>query len=176
MRSFATRGQGYQWQAGPRLGPGSERATIFEPQLEIDARQGDRLKHRFWVPVDVITAASPDAIDQTPASVDVVSGASHHNVAGTIDWAATYKANPMSDVTIVGGLHLEEPFRSWHGGLGTSRAFAGCDTGLFPQFLEIGDWFDRLDITAHRHRRAHRSSKTAKVGETQRLTPTNVGH
>src|SRR5258708_30312521 len=98
--SFDQRGHGYQSQAGPRLGPGSERTTILEPQLEIDATQGDRLKHRFWVPVDVITAASPDAIDQTPASVDVVSRASHHNLAGTTDWAATYKANPRSHRTI----------------------------------------------------------------------------
>jgi hypothetical protein len=174
ITSFDQMGRGYQSKAGPLLGPGNERATILEPQLEIVATQGDRLTHRLWVPVDVVSAASPDAIDNTPESADVVSSASRTNVAGTIDWAATYRADPNSDVTLDGGLHLEEPFRSWHGGLGATRAFADGDTVLSATVLEVFDWFDRFDITGHRHGRADRSSTTVSVGATQVLTPTTI--
>jgi uncharacterized protein DUF3570 len=174
ITSFNQFGYGYQSQAGPVLGPGSERAMILEPQLEIVASQGDRVRHVLTVPIDVISAASPDAIDQTPASADVVSSASRRNIAGTIDWAATYRLDGESDFSINGGLHLEEPFRSWHGGLGTTYALADGATVLSARFLEVFDWFDRFDITGHRHGRADRSSTTGSVGLTQILTSTTV--
>jgi hypothetical protein len=174
ITSYNQFGLGYQSQAGPVLGPGSERATILEPQLEIVAAQGNRLRHVVTVPVDVVSAASPDAIDNTPASADVVSSASRRNVAGTIDWAATYRLSNESDFTMNGGLHLEEPLRSWHGGLGATHAFADGDTVLAVRAQEVFDWFDRFDITGHRHGRTDRSSTTFSVGITQILTPTTV--
>jgi hypothetical protein len=174
ITSFDQYGHGYQSQAGPTLGPGSERTTILEPQIQVVASQGDRLTHVLTVPIDVITAASPDAIDNGPQSADVVSSASRHNVAGTIDWAATYRVDPASNVSMTSGLHLEEPFRSWHGGVGGSRSLAGGDTVVAASVLEVFDWFDRFDITGHRHGRAERSSTTASVGITQILTPTTV--
>jgi len=174
ITSFNQFGYGYQSQAGPVRGPGSERATILEPQLEIALSQGDRLRHVLTVPIDVISAASPDAIDNTPASADVVSSASRRNIAGTIDWAATYRLSNESDVSMNGGLHLEEPFRSWHGGLGTTYALADGDTVLSARALEVFDWFDRFDITGHRHGRADRSSTTVSLGLTQIVTPTAV--
>jgi hypothetical protein len=174
ITSFDQYGYGYQSQAGPTLGPGSERTTILEPQVQVVASQGDRLTHVLTVPVDIITAASPDAIDNGPKSVDVVSSASRHNVAGTIDWAATYRADPASYLSMTSGTHLEEPFRSWHGGMGGSRAFAGGDTVIGASVLEVLDWFDRFDITGHRHGRAERSSTTASIGITQVVTATTV--
>ena len=174
ITSFNQFGYGYQSQAGPVLGPGSERADILEPQLEIVASQGSRLTHVLTIPVDVVSAASPDAIDRTPASADVVSSASRRNIAGTIDWTATYRLNDDSDFSMNGGLHLEEPLRSWHGGAGATRAFADGDTVLAVRALEVFDWFDRFDITGHRHGRADRSSTTFSVGITQILTPTTV--
>ncbi len=174
ITSFDQYGHGYQSQAGPAFGPGSERTTILEPQVQVVASQGPRLTHVLTVPIDVITAASPDAIDNGPTSVDVVSSASRHNVAGTIDWSATYRADPASYVSMSSGLHLEEPFRSWHGGLGGSYALAGGDTVVAGSVLEVFDWFDRFDITGHRHGRTERSSTTASVGVTQIVTPTTV--
>lgn len=174
ITSFDQYGYGYQSQAGPMLGPGSERTTILEPQVQIVASQGPRLTHVLTVPIDVITAASPDAIDNGPKSVDVVSSASRHNVAGTLDWAATYRAGPASYLSMTSGMHLESPFRSWHGGLGGSYALAGGDTVIATSVIEVFDWFDRFDITGHRHGRAQRSSTTASVGITQIVTPTTV--
>lgn len=167
ITSFDQFGYGYQAQGGPLLGPGSERLTVLEPQLEIVASQGDRLRHRLWVPVDFVTNASADAID-------VVSNASRHVQAGTLDWSSTYRLDGTSDVTTTGGLHLEEPFRSWNSGIGASRSFADGDTVLSGSLLEVLDWFDRFDIHGGRHGRTDRSSTTASIGVTQIVTPETV--
>jgi Protein of unknown function (DUF3570) len=174
ITSFNQYGHGYQSKAGPILGPGLERATILEPIMQVVASQGDRLRHVFTVPVDVVTAASPDAIDNGPDSVDVVSSASRHNIAATFDWTATYRVDPSSDLSMRSGLHVEEPFRSWHGGLGASRSLAGGDTLIAAGAIEVFDWFDRFDIGGHRHGRTDRSTTTASFGLTQILTPTTV--
>ncbi|MDP9000844.1 MAG: DUF3570 domain-containing protein [Myxococcota bacterium] len=174
ITSFDQYGHGYQSQAGPIRGPGSERTTVLEPQLQVVVSQGDNLRHVLTVPVDIITAASPDAIDNGPSSIDVVSGASRHNVAGTVDWAATYRTSSESDLSMNGGLHLEEPLRSWHGGLSTSRSFADGDTVVVARAIEVFDWFDRFDIAGHRHGRADRTSTTGSIAMTQIVTPTTV--
>ncbi len=170
ITAFDQYGHGYQSQAGPVLGPGSERATILEPQLQVVATQGDRLTHVITVPIDVVTAASPNSI--SPKSVDVLSGASRHVVSGTLDWGTTYRTDSASDLSMMSGLHLEEPFRSWHGGLGGSHSFAGGDTVVSANVIEVFDWFDRFDIMGNRHGRAERSSTTASIGVTQIVTPT----
>jgi hypothetical protein len=170
VTSFDQYGHGYQAQGGATpLAPGSERATIFEPQVAIDASQGARIKHRVVVPVDVVTNASADAID-------VVSNASRHVEAGSIDWSTTYRTDADSDATLISGLHLENPYRSWHGGLGASRGFADGDTVVSASVLEVFDWFDRFNIHGGRFGRANRSSTTASAGVTQILTPSTMVH
>jgi hypothetical protein len=170
LTSFNQYGNGYQAQGGPTpSSPGSERATIFEPQVEVDATQGPRLSHRFWVPVDVVTNASADAID-------VVTSASKHVESGSIDWAAKYKIDQDSDVSIRSGIHLENPFRSWTAGLAWSRALADGDTVVSASFLEVFDWFDRFDIHGGRHGRTDRTSTTVSAGVTQILTPTTLAN
>jgi hypothetical protein len=168
ITSFDQFGHGYQAQGGPTpVSSGSERATIFEPTVAIDASQGDRVRHRVVVPIDVVTNASADAID-------VVTSASRHVEAGSIDWATTYRVDPESDATLVSGLHLENPFRSWHAGLGGSRAFADGDTVVSAGVLEVFDWFDRFNIHGGRFGRTDRSSTTASVGVTQILTASTI--
>jgi hypothetical protein len=170
ITSFSQYGAGYQAQGGPTpSSPGSERATILEPQLEVDATQGSRFTHRFWVPVDVVTNASADAID-------VMTGASRHVESGAIDWAGKYKLNADSDVTIRSGIHLENPFRSWTGGMAFSRSLAEGDTVVSASFLEVLDWFDRFNIHGARMGRTDRASTTVSAGVTQILTPTTVAN
>ena len=170
VTSYNQYGSGYQAQGGPTSSsPGSERATILEPQVEVDATQGPRLSHKFWVPVDVVTNASADAID-------VMSSASRHVESGAIDWAAKYKLDADSDVTVRSGIHLENPFRSWTAGLAWSRALADGDTVVSASSLEVFDWFDRFDIHGGRHGRADRTSTTFSAGVTQVLTPTTVAN
>jgi hypothetical protein len=174
--AFDQYGHGYQSQAGPVLGPGSERATISEGQAEVIMKQGDRWTHRVWVPVDVVSAASPDAIDNGPRSADVVSSASHQVTGGTFDWTATYKVDRATDLSARNALHLEQPFRSWNTGLTATRSFADECTVLSAGVIGLLDWFDRFDVTGHRHGETSRSGTTGSVSLTQVLTPTTVAN
>jgi len=136
VTAFEQHGYGYQSQAGPLLGPGSEYLTVLEPQVEVVATQGDRLRHRLYVPLDIVTAASPDAVDKHRDKVDAISSASRQNYAGTLDWTATYKLDAATDASMRAGLHLEEPFRSWHAGLSASHAYADGATVLSGTLLQ----------------------------------------
>jgi len=176
VSSYEQDGHGYQSQAGPLLGPGSERMTVLQTQLEAIFKHGDRLTHRLWIPLDIITAASPNAMDRSPASADVVSEASRQNEAGTIDWTTTYKADAQTSLFVRDGFHLEEDFRSWHAGLGMIRSFADDNATLSTSVNAIFDWFDRFDVTGHRHGRTSRSSTNGNVGFSQILTPTTVAY
>lgn len=173
ITGFDQFGAGYQSKAGPIAGPGSERLTVFEPQVEIVATQGDRVTHRVWVPIDIVTAASPHSFQPTP---DVVSGASRKLEGGTLQWTTAYKVDHDQQVALTSGLHLENPFRSWNAGLSASRAFADQNTVISGSVVGILDWFDRFFITGERDGRTERSTTLASVGVTQVLTPTTVAH
>ncbi|HEY1696640.1 MAG TPA: DUF3570 domain-containing protein [Polyangiaceae bacterium] len=163
-------GHGFQAQGGPTaMSPGSERLTVFEPQAEFVMSQGDRITHRLWLPADVVTNASPDAID-------VMSSASRHVEAGSIDWTTTYRANRELELAMRNGVHLENPFRSWASGLGVRRSFADDGTVVAGSVLEVFDWFDRFQIDGHRVDHTDRSGTTGSVSLTQILTPTTVAN
>jgi Protein of unknown function (DUF3570) len=166
-------GTGYQSKSGPILGPGSEHLTVFEPQAEIIATQGDRITHRIWVPVDVITEASVSSI---PKVVDVVSGASRETGSGAIQWSTTLQLDRVSTVTSTTGVHLEPPFRSWNGGIGTTRAFADQNTVVSGSVVGILDWFDRFYVNGDHNGRAERSTTLGSAGLTQILSPTTVAN
>jgi hypothetical protein len=165
-------GRGYQSKAGPIFGPGDERVAVLEPQGEIIATQGDRITHRVWVPIDVVSAASPVSYPK----VDVMSGASRKLEAGTLQWTTTYKTRPGSDIAVTSGLHLENPFRSWNSGLHVDHALADQNTVISGAVAGILDWFDRFTLTGARNGRAERSSTMGSVGLTQVLTPTTLAH
>jgi hypothetical protein len=174
VAGFDQYGRGYQSQAGPVLGPGSERATILGTQTEIVATQGDRLTHRLWIPVDVVTAASPAAIDRSFPTADFISGASRKVVSGTLDWTVSYRADPVTVLSMRNALHLEEPLRSWSNGLAARRSFADENTVVSANVIESFDWFDHFDIYGHRHGHTNRTGTTGSVGVTQVLTPTTL--
>jgi len=168
VTGFDQFGHGFQAQGGPTpISPGSERLTVFEPQGEIVATQGDRLTHRVWIPVDVVTNASPDAID-------VLSSASRHVEAGAIDWTTTYRATKTTDLSMRNGLHLENPFRSWDSGMAIRRSYADDATVVSAGALAVFDWFDHFDIHGNRHKHTDRNGTTGSMGLTQVLTPTTV--
>jgi hypothetical protein len=173
VTAYDQHGQGYQSKAGPLSGPGSERLTVFEPQVEIVATQGDRLTHRIWIPLDVISAASPHALQSTP---DVVSGASRHTESGTLEWTTDYKASRDVHWDVTNGLHLENPFRSWNTGVSVSQALADQNTVVSAGVIAIFDWFDRFFIDGLRNGRAERSSTLLSAGLSQVLSPTTVAN
>jgi Protein of unknown function (DUF3570) len=167
-------GLGYQSAAGPAGQPGSERATIEQPQAEVIARIGDRVTQRIWVPLDVITAASPDhsrygiAVDAAPP--DAVTTASRVNVAGSFDALTTYRWDSATDVYFGSGIHLEEPFQSWTFGLGVTRSFAQDNTVVNASVNQLVDWFDRFDLEGGRHGRANRSTSNLNLAMAQVLS------
>lgn len=170
VSGFDQFGHGYQAQGGPTpTSPGSERLTVFEPQAEAVISQGDRITHRLWIPVDVVTNASPDAID-------VMSSASRHVEGGTIAWSTTYRASRNLELSMLNGVHLENPFRSWSSGLGARQSFADEATVVAGSVLEVFDWFDRFDITGSRHGHTDRNGTTGSISLTQVLTPTTVAN
>jgi hypothetical protein len=174
ITSFYQDGHGYQSQAGPTpLSAGSERTLILEPQAEIVVTQGTRFTHRLWVPLDVITAASPDALDKT--RVDTISQASRKNDAGTLALSSTLHER-HTDLTLDEGFHLEFPFRSWHAGFTVSRSLADDNATLTAGVSQIVDWFDHFDIQGHRQGRSTRTTTNGTVGLTQLLSPTTVAH
>ena len=170
VTAFDQFGNGFQAQGGPNLlGPGPERAVVFEPELEVVMTQGDRITHRLFVPVDVVSSASPDAID-------VMTAASRHVEGGAIDWTTAYKASPVLEVSMRNALRLEEPFRSWHSGVGVKRSFADEATVVSASVLDVFDWFDRFNIHGQRNGHADRNGTTGSVSLTQVLTPTTVAN
>jgi Protein of unknown function (DUF3570) len=168
VTGFDQFGHGYQAQGGPTpTSPGSERLTVFEPQAEVVFTQGNRLTHRLWIPVDVVTNASPDA-------VDVVSSASRHVEGGSIDWTTTYRADRAVELSMRSGVHLENPFRSWDSGMAVRRSYADDATVVSAGALAVFDWFDHFDIQGHRTGHTDRNGTTGTVSLTQVLTPTTV--
>jgi hypothetical protein len=168
VTGFDQFGHGYQAQGGPTpLSPGSERLTVFEPQVELVFTQGDRLTHRVWIPVDVVTNASPDAID-------VLTSASRHLEAGSIDWTTTYRAGKSVEVSMRSGVHLENPFRAWDSGMAIRQSYADDATVVSVSALEVFDWFDHFDIHGARSGHTDRNGTTGSVGLSQVLTPTTV--
>jgi hypothetical protein len=166
---FDQDGYGYQSQAGPVLGPGSEAAAIEEPQAEVVVSQGARITHRIWVPVDVVTSASPD-------SIDVISTASRTNPAGSLDFTTSYRYSQSTDLHVRAGVHVEAPFRSFNMGLGWTRRLADDNAVISASVNQVVDWFDGFDIHGVRLARVGRSTSNANVGLTQLLSPTTVAH
>jgi hypothetical protein len=164
---YSQMGHGYQSQAGGP--PGSEELTVEQPQVEVVAHQGDRITHRIWVPIDIITAASPDALD-------AVSTASRTNEAGSVELASTWQATRATAATLHGGFHLEEPYRSWDLGLAIAHSFADDNAVIAAGVNQYFDWFDTYDIHGTRLLRAGRSSTNLNLGITQLLSATTVGH
>ncbi len=173
---FAQNGLGWQSQAGAPMGPGSEEATVEQAQVEVVARQG-RLTHRLWVPLDVITAASPDAIDgDFPKGVDTVSSASRQNEAGSVELVTSYQADRRTEAFVRAGFHLEEMYRSWSLGTGGSRSLADDNAVVAASINQVYDWFDTFLINGTRVGHANRSSTNANLALTQLLSPTTVAH
>ena len=175
---YDQRGVGYQSAAGPVGSPGSEALTVEQPQAEVVARVGERITERVWVPIDVVTAASPDhsrqgrPIDSPPP--DAVTTASRVNVAGSFDSLTTYRVDRETDLAFRTAFHIEEPFESWTFGLGVTRSFAEENTVVGASVNEVVDWFDRFAIDGSRHGRGNRSTSNLNLTLTQVLSSSTV--
>ena len=172
---FEQMGLGYQSQDGPARGPGSESLTVEQPQLEIVAKQGKRTTHRLWIPLDVVTAASPDAVDRLHG-VDTISHASRINEGGSVDLTTQYRADRETSLFLRGNYHMEEQFRSWALGAGMARSLAEDNAVVVASVYQVYDWFDSFLTNGLRVGHASRSTSNGNLGLTQLLSPTTVAH
>jgi Protein of unknown function (DUF3570) len=175
---FAQTGLGYQSAAGPKGQPGSEWLRVEQPQAEVTATLGERVTERVWVPVDVVTAASPDhsRFGKPYDAVDAVTTASRTTPSATLDTATSYRVDRTTDVFFRGAFHIEEPFESWILGVGATKSFAEDNTVVGASLNQILDWFDHFDLDGNRHGRATRTTTNVNVDLTQVLSPTTIAN
>jgi hypothetical protein len=175
---YDQKGIGYQSSAGPVGQPGSEQETVEQPQAEVVARVGERVTERLWVPIDVITAASPDhSVFGKPVGTeppDAITTASRRNVAGSFDTLTTYRWDRATDLSFRAAFHIEEPFESWSYGVGLTHSFAEENTVVATSLNQIVDWFDKFAINGKRLGRVNRSTTNLNASVTQVLSPYTV--
>jgi hypothetical protein len=174
VSAYEQDGRGYQSQAGPLQGPGSEKLQVLQVQGEFVMHQGDRLTHRVWVPVDVVTSASANALDRYYAKPDIVSTASAQNMAQEVQYELTDRADANTTWTGGVGFHHEEPFLSWLYSLEYRRSFAEDNATLSVAANQVLDWFDAFALGGARRGRASRASSNLNVGLSQLLSPTTL--
>lgn len=162
------RGRGYQSQAGEPGEPGDERLEVIQPMGMVRLRQSEKIEHQIVFPVDVVSAASPDALD-------AVSHASATSEAGSIDITSSYAQNDDTVISMRYGLHWEEPQIALFGGLGASFEFAEDNATLSVNGLAIVDMFDHLTRFGQEIGVRSKGAYNANVALSQVLSPTTVG-
>lgn len=165
---FYQDGLGWQSQAGPdRHGPGSQEAWIIQPIVGMRVRSSADVWHDATLPIDVVTAASPDAID-------AVSSASRDNESFTLDFFTHVRDGDDTIWTVHYGGHVEESMRSAWLGAGTSHEMADDNAVLSVSFDLIFDWLDPLWPNGYGPKAVARWTGSLNGSLSQLLSPTTV--
>ena len=174
--SYEQRGKGYQSKANSRYltDPGDSGLTVFQPQILVTARQDEHITHRVWMPIDLVTSASANAIDRG-RNLDVISNSSRQNESIAFDWQLAYEAARWQS-QLHNNIHIEENFRSWTGGLGAQVSLADDNATVSGSVNEVLDWFSGYDGLGFKTGRVNRSTSNANAGFTQVLSPFTVVH
>lgn len=161
-------GQGYQSQAEPMVdGRGSEEAWIIEPMASFRFRTNERLDHTITFPVDVVSAASPDATDLTAT-------ASRINQSLALDVASTYKLTPTFDFGFHWGPHFEEPYRSFYAGPAFRLHLFEDNTIVELNGTIVADAFDPIQPNGKDLGQRARITLTGNLSWSQVLSPTTT--
>jgi hypothetical protein len=165
---FIQDGQGYQSQALPMIdGKGSESAWIIEPLASFRFRTNSKLDHTIVFPVDIVSAASPDATDLTAT-------ASAMNQSLALDISSTFKTGPVVDLSFHWGPHFEEPYRSFMAGPGLRFHLFEDNTIFDVNGTIVADAFDPIQPDGHDAGQAARITLTGNASWSQVLSPTTV--
>ncbi len=151
---FHQTGRGHQSQADQdALGRGSEYTFIANPVLymHLSHAEGVGISHDVYMPIDILTAASTDALD-------AVSTASRDNESFTLDVTTTVEDTVDQRFLIRWGAHVEEELKSLNLGLGTSLDFAEDNALLILSVDGVLDIFDPVQPNGY------------DLGLTERLT------
>lgn len=135
---FHQTGRGHQSQASEdALRRGDEFTFIVNPVLymHLSHREGTGISHDVYMPVDILTAASTDALD-------AVSTASRDNESFTLDVTTTVEDDPDERFLVRWGGHIEEELKSLNLGVGTSLDLADDNALLVLGVDGVLDIFD----------------------------------
>ena len=161
-------GRGYQSKAGPPQGPGSERLQVVQPAATMTIRQRNpAISHTITTVFDVVSAASPDALD-------VVSQASRYNEASTLDVTTGIETSERDTLQLRYGVHIEEHWRTGFGGLGYSGSFNEDNTVVSTSVNVIVDYFDDLHPRGWNDKQTYRFALNDNLSLVQVLSPTTL--
>lgn len=169
FRYLDQRGRGYQSKAeAGEQGPGREDIVVIQPMLYTLIRQSKSVRHQVYLPVDVVSSASTNALD-------AVSSASAVTEAADLDVTTIVDLGEDSGFNVRYGVHWEEPMTSlfFGGGLGFEMAQDNATLGV--NVLGIVDMFDTLMPDGHDTGLGVKWTGSANVTFSQLLSPTTVG-
>lgn len=159
---------GYQSQWGMnRAGPGSELLWVLSPTLYTRIRQPGGVTHDIYLPIDIITAASPDALD-------AVSSASRDNEAFDLDIYSRARTDEDTTLSLHWGAHVEEQLRSGYGGIGVVREMAEDNAVLSFSLDGVVDVFDPTQFNGWDPGLDERFTLGANLSLSQLLSPTTI--
>ena len=158
-------GRGFQSQEGPS--PGGEEMFVIQPSALITIRQSERVVHKITLPVDAISAASPDAVDAT-------TSASRNNVAGDLDIRTAIKLSDHDTLTTRFSLHAEEWLGGGTIGAGWQRSFADDNATISINGSFGYDVFDDHDHFGTYLGKTGRGTGNLNLSGSQLLSPTTV--
>ena len=164
---ISQRGHGYQSQDGPLGTPGSEAMGVFEPYALVTVHQSPRVPHEITVPVDIISAASPDAVDAT-------TSASRRNESVDLEIRSTIKYSDHDTITTRVSGHYEEPLSSGTLGAGWRRSLADDNATIGVSGNVTIDGFDDHDHYGDYLGKTAKETFNANVSGSQLLSPTTV--
>lgn len=160
-------GHGFQAQGEPVGRPGSEYMWLVEPWARITVRQNADIVHEVTIPVDVITAASPDAVDAT-------TQASLRQVTEDVDVRTTIRRSDTETWITRVSAHHEEPLSSGTVGAGYKKQLAEGNATLGINGAVTVDGFDHHDHVGTYLGKTARETANANVALSQLLSPTTV--
>ncbi len=164
---YIQNGEGYQSQAGPLEGPGSEDTWIGRPEIKVGLRQSPNIQHDIFLSMDVVTAASPDALD-------LVTAASRVNEGTTLDINSSFRSDATTTYTTRVGGHHEEQFASFFCGAGYVGELYDANTVVSFNANLTMDGFDDLTIRGRDLGYLSRGNVNVNAGLTQVLSPTTL--
>jgi hypothetical protein len=133
----------------------------------IGIRQSSKIHHEVVIPVDIVSAASVNAID-------IVSHASGVNEAVGVELTSRFDESPDDQLSTHLSWHEEEPFGSGSFGVGYTHAMADDNAVLGVSSQATFDRFDNILPSGKRHGRLNRTTVNGNLSLSQLLSPTTV--
>lgn len=165
---YVQEGTGFQSRAGPsEFVAGSQEMFVYQWAGFVGIDSGPKLRNDVYIALDVVTAASADALD-------VYSAASRVTEAGDIIATTTYSPTPDDHVVFRYGPHLEEHWWGGRFGVGYNRDLANDNIILGASVNGIIDYFDLLDIDGTDTGEVFRYTLNANANYSQVLSPTTL--